>query len=269
MNFLVGLCADDVGKNVFQNTLLLLNLEKYDTFEDKEIYLANYGNNKLFIAIFNSMIDENSKKRRILQEKFNLDAIIMIAWHQGSERNCLILRGAGSKSNISKTDVFLSNFLAKEIFAVTTEYNQEHYFEATHGPELFYDIPFIVMEIGGNEQDWNNKLLGKSVAQVLSHLTHFSYNNSHLQNYYYIAFGRSHCSKTLIKKCCEVGIAHYFAGKDIYKYIEYHIIDKIISTNRQQDLQCKFLIHKRIDVNIENKLISIANKMGIDITYYK
>lgn len=269
MNFLIGLCKDDVGKNVFQNISKSFVIQKCDTFENQVVYCTNCGNNILFIVTLETMIDENSGQRRILQEKFDLDAIIMVAWHQGSERNCLILRSAGVQKSIAKTDANLSNFLAKSIFSIATLNNQSYYYEATHGPELFYDVPFLVLEIGGEEQDWNNALLGQSIAQILLRLELYPEGKENAQGYYYVAFGRSHCSKTLVKKCAEAGIVHYFAGRDMLQYAHQDIIEQIKSLNKQRNLSCKLLIHKRLDDVAKNSLIAIADNIKLDIEYFK
>ncbi len=269
MNFLIGLCNDDVGTNVSSHISSLFELKEYDKFENQIVYCSQCDKNKLFFVKLETMIDENSKQRVELQKKLDLDALIMVAWHQGSEKNCLILRAAGEKINISKTDVNLSNFLAKEIFSVANTNNQSYYLEATHGPELFYSVPFLVLEIGGDEEDWNNSLLGSSVAQILSSLKRYTYEKESEPGYYYIAFGNSHCSKTLIKKCCQAGIVHYFSGQNVHKYADFEVIEKIKLSNKQQNLLCKLLVHKRLNADIKNKLIPIADKLHLEIEYYK
>jgi D-tyrosyl-tRNA(Tyr) deacylase len=230
--------------------------------------ISESDDDDLYFVTLDSMIDENSHNRSEIIDTLGISHIVMVAWHSGDEKNCIILRSAGCKSNVSNTDAELSQFLAKSVIDTAIQNGQNAYYEATHGPELFYRQPFTVLEIGGDEGDWNNGALGGSVAQIVLNLAMFR-NHTCNEKSYYVAFGRSHCSKAVLKKSAEVGVVHYFAGSDLGQYATVDAISQIKKSNLQNDYVCKLLVHKRIGSDIKMALIDIADCLKLEIVYFK
>ena len=266
MKVMITLTYDDVGNNVINQLKSAgKNLKHFDAPFGWELIEYAIADSSAIAVAAPCMIDElSSKKADEIISHYSPDAVLMVSYHQGNESKSLILRGSGEDmQHISPSNPDLMRFLASQMLNISAAYGVNAYFEATHGYHLNCPLDFSILEIGGCEADWNEPQLGKAICDIIHAIPSYNTENSHLKGA--VAFGRSHCSKTVLKLCAENGITHYFSERNTVRLCSKRIYE-ILSMCGNID---RVYIQKRMDREVTEMIEQAATAAHLEIYYFR